>query len=109
MGASNRSTDSKVWYALGTEGGVKEGRPLFKQWLKKRPVPQPQNFEEVNGKYYLTFDTMSGVVEIIKTQIAEGAANFDLGTIGDQLGGLFGEGSPLGNIGDVLGGLFGKK
>ena len=71
MGASNRSTDSKVWYALGTEGGVKEGRPLFKQWLKKRPVPQPQNFEEVNGKYYLTFDTMSGVVEIIKTEKKE--------------------------------------
>lgn len=72
-------------------------------------MADPQGvIEQVTG-YTLEEGQVGEVVEIIKTQIAEGAANFDLGTIGDQLGGLFGEGSPLGNIGDVLGGLFGKK
>ncbi|MEF9875450.1 MAG: hypothetical protein RRZ85_09395 [Gordonibacter sp.] len=64
--------------------------------------------EQITG-HTLEEGQIGEVVEHIKTQISEGAANFDLSAIGDQLGGLFGEGSPLGGIGDALGDLFGKK
>lgn len=64
--------------------------------------------EQITGQ---TFEEgqIAEVVEHIKTQIGEGVGNFDMNAIGEKLGGLFGEGSPLGGIGDALGGLFGKK
>ncbi len=64
--------------------------------------------EQITGQS-LDEGQIAEVVEHIKTTVGEGLGNFDLDAIGEQLSGLFGEGSPLGGIGDALGGLFGKK
>lgn len=76
MGATNRTSDNKVWYALGTELGEKEGRPLFKQWLKRKPTPPlPDNFEDINGKYYLTFTDIEGTFEAMRVEEKEFTVN----------------------------------
>ncbi|OUO94231.1 hypothetical protein C2L80_03935 [Rubneribacter badeniensis] len=64
--------------------------------------------EQLTG-HALDEGQIAEVVEHVKSMITEGGAGLeglDLGAIGEKLGGLVGEGSPLGGL---LGGIFGKK
>jgi hypothetical protein len=68
MGASNKTGQGKVWYSLGAEEGRKDGKPLFKQVIQRKPTPPPTNLEESNGRYMLTFTDIEGTITGIVAQ-----------------------------------------